>query len=283
MGTSFWIAQCVTMRPFYFICLLFQIANGMPLEELTWGSPLSSPITKVRLHMSNDLHSGTWGQSLTICTNANNCCYVPIGDTSRGTSYDRAPSTCHRILVGVDTNLTVQVKSSDDNEFKADYVDIWTANRAKYRASWNDFVAQSTTVQLANLSEPPVTSPIDEEMVQKAFLNWDLDANGFLTNEEMKPHEDANDIMVREEDANGDHRVSYQEFFWHKREAFRLFDIDGNGYITKEELKLKLEWVGSDSSIIDGFIQQFIQADSNTDDQISFEEFVAPQSLELIS
>merc|ERR1711974_597412 len=111
-----------------------------------------------------------------------------------------------------------------------------------------------TPVQLAQLSESPVTSPIDEEMVQNAFLNWDMDANGFLTNEEMKPHDDANDIMVREEDANGDHRVSYQEFFWHKREAFRLFDIDG-------------------------FIQQFIQADSNTDDQISFEEFVAPQSL----
>lgn len=63
-----------------------------------------------------------------------------------------------------------------------------------------------------------------------------------------------------------DNSVNFAEL----REAFDLFDVNGNGYITKDELVKAMKNVGENLS--DGEINSMIRnADLNSDGQVSFE------------
>jgi len=88
--------------------------------------------------------------------------------------------------------------------------------------------------------------------------------------------------MLRAADNNGDGQVDYTEFIaaamqkdlMLKREnlkgAFRMFDVNGDGTVTKDELK---EVFGGASRGEDVWDQIMDEVDKNNDGEISYEEF----------
>lgn len=91
--------------------------------------------------------------------------------------------------------------------------------------------------------------------------------------------------MIREVDADGDGHIDFNEFvelntkgvdsdeiMENLREAFSVYDIDGNGSITAEELHEVLQSLGEECSI--GECRKMISGvDSDGDGMISFDEF----------
>ncbi|CAB4014340.1 calmodulin 1 [Paramuricea clavata] len=95
-----------------------------------------------------------------------------------------------------------------------------------------------------------------EEMVKNMLKSHDKDENGVLSIDEFEAF------------LKKDNSVNYAEL----REAFDLFDINGNGYISKDELIQAMKKMGENLS--DKEIGTMIRkADINKDGQVSFEEF----------
>lgn len=124
-----------------------------------------------------------------------------------------------------------------------------------------------------------------------------LDANndGFLSNDELRAgmqdvagifHLDEPDVqnMMKACDVNGDGKIDYTEFVaaamqkdillsnQNIRAAFNMLDLDGNGSISKEELKQVFGAEGHDEAVWDDIMKE---VDENEDSEISFEEFDA--------
>ncbi|VDI29092.1 calmodulin, partial [Mytilus galloprovincialis] len=89
----------------------------------------------------------------------------------------------------------------------------------------------------------------DQEELREAFRVFDKDGNGFISAAELR-HVMTNlgekltdgevDEMIREADTDGDGQVNYSEF----KEAFSLFDKDGDGTITTKELGTVMRSLG---------------------------------------
>jgi calmodulin len=93
--------------------------------------------------------------------------------------------------------------------------------------------------------------------------------------------------MIREVDADGNDTIDFTEFLAlmsrqmrqsdieeELRETFRVFDRDGDGFITPQELRTLLISLGLDSSA--QVIRSMIgEADRNRDGKIDFAEFRA--------
>ena len=91
--------------------------------------------------------------------------------------------------------------------------------------------------------------------------------------------------MINEVDADGSGSIEFPEFLWMMaqkaselaaeddiREAFRVFDRDGNGYISKEEMRAVMMNIGE--TVTDDECSQFIhEADVDGDGKINYEEF----------
>ena len=115
----------------------------------------ASPVKNMSLAMSNDFGSGGYGNSVKICTSKIKCCQVDIGDTVRGTCYDKVNVCGGDLLVSVDTHLMVQVQSaSDDDDYKPDYIDLWTANDLKFHVRWKTWASESKGPKLASVILP---------------------------------------------------------------------------------------------------------------------------------
>jgi calcium-dependent protein kinase len=145
-----------------------------------------------------------------------------------------------------------------------------------------------------------IANNLTEDEIKKlrdTFTALDKDGNGILTTREMKdglekaglkevPH-DLQEIL-QDVDADGSGQIDYTEFLaatldkrvYKKEEvcwqAFGVFDLNGDGKISKEELRLVLE-NGDVKSVAgaDALAEIMQSVDSNGDGHIDFQEFMA--------
>ncbi|NXP50292.1 CALMS protein, partial [Heliornis fulica] len=130
---------------------------------------------------------------------------------------------------------------------------------------------------------------------KEAFSLFDRDGDGSISTKELgtvmrslgqNPTEAELQDMVGEVDADGSGAVDFPEFLSlmarkmreadgeeEIREAFRVFDKDGNGYISAAELRHVMTNLGE--KLTDEEVDEMIkEADCNNDGQVNYEEFV---------
>lgn len=179
--------------------------------------------------------------------------------------------------------LNKLIKSEgEDNILQADVLD----NLAKFTSA--------VTLQKATLSFIANQVSMNEEIkkLKDEFDKIDDNKDGMISRaelvrcmESLYPHEEAvrkaNEIF-EEIDFNNDGSINFSEFLTVNmkkekicnedllRKAFKLFDLDGNGYITIEELKETLPIEIQNNS---QWIDIVKEVDQDGDFQISFDEF----------
>ncbi|XP_041361658.1 calmodulin-2/4-like [Gigantopelta aegis] len=139
---------------------------------------------------------------------------------------------------------------------------------------------------------------ITKDQFQKIKLGFqaiDRNKNGYITETDLKEvvhllgqnmsDRDITDMM-RKADKNGSGNIEFEEFvemlaprFKEKdeveremKEAFQMFDTDGDGFINERELRVALTRVGE--ALTDAQVQDvFRDADKDGDGRISYDEF----------
>ncbi|XP_039269510.1 neo-calmodulin [Styela clava] len=142
---------------------------------------------------------------------------------------------------------------------------------------------------MANLSEEQIAE------FKEAFSLFDKDGDGKITTKELgtvmkslgqNPSESDLQDMINEVDADGSGSVDFSEFLTMMarkmkdtdaeeeiKEAFRVFDKDGNGYISGAELRHVMNNLGE--KLTEEEITEMIrEADMDGDSQVNYEEFV---------
>merc|ERR1712079_792124 len=136
----------------------------------------------------------------------------------------------------------------------------------------------------------------DEEMdaFKETFMMFDKDGDGTVSTKELgavmrtlgnNPTQEELEELIDDADRDGSGSVDFREFveLMIKRESeketiddlkqvFRVFDKDGNGYVSTSEIKFVLKSVGL--IFTDEEIQEMVQeADIDGDQHVSFDEF----------
>ncbi|KAK7376680.1 hypothetical protein VNO80_02094 [Phaseolus coccineus] len=167
-------------------------------------------------------------------------------------------------------------------------IDNAVLSRMKQFRAMNKMKKLALKVIAENLSEEEIKG------LKQMFNNMDTDRSGTITYEELKSgltklgsklneYEIKQLMEAADVDKNG--TIDYQEFITatinrHKLEkeenlykAFRYFDKDNSGYITREELRQALtEYQMGDEATIDEVIDD---VDTDNDGRINYQEFVA--------
>jgi len=130
---------------------------------------------------------------------------------------------------------------------------------------------------------------------KQAFQEFDKDGSGTISTKELlpvmrsmgqNPTEDEVLNLVIEYDVNGDGTIDFDEFMEmmkkqaeHQdnsaelKEAFKIFDRDGNGYIDAEELKKVVTQYGARLSLEEAE-ELLNEADLDGDGKLDYNEFV---------
>lgn len=131
---------------------------------------------------------------------------------------------------------------------------------------------------------------------------FDRDSDGKITTDELgivmrslghNPTEDELQEMINEVDINRNGTLEFSEFISmmsrHNledslgisdsvmREAFKQFDVDGNGVITADELRIAMTTLGEPLSKED-VDEMIAEADVNGDGVVDYEEFILMMS-----
>ncbi|XP_042400121.1 calmodulin-like isoform X1 [Zingiber officinale] len=137
----------------------------------------------------------------------------------------------------------------------------------------------------------------DGQMVEfhETFCLFDRDGDGCISLGELstiinslglRPTKDELQEMISEVDADGSGAIEFEEFLnlmvrkmkesdseEELKEAFKVFDKDQNGFISKNELKNVMMSLGE--KLTDEEVDQMIkEADLDGDGQVNYEEFV---------
>ncbi|KAJ3933046.1 MAG: calmodulin-like protein [Lentinula lateritia] len=139
---------------------------------------------------------------------------------------------------------------------------------------------------------------LSEEQInefKEAFSLFDKDGDGTITTLELgtvmrslgqNPTDAELQDMINEVDVDGDGTINFDEFLSMMkkkfkdtdneeeiRQAFQVFDKDGNGMISAKELKAVMESLGENLSDkeVDAMM---LEADQDGDGNINYEEFV---------
>jgi len=138
------------------------------------------------------------------------------------------------------------------------------------------------------------SSSIPIEELEQVFKKFDVNGDGKISSSELgsimrslgqSVTEEELQILIKEVDADGDGFIDLHEFITlntigvdsneilcNLREAFSIYDADGNGNITAEELQMVMKSLGDDFSI--GECKKMISGvDCDGDGTIDFEEF----------
>lgn len=115
---------------------------------------------------------------------------------------------------------------------------------------------------------------ITEQEIVDLINNVDVDGSGTVDfNEFLRMMSRSHYHVNRVQGRAGEHDRHAEELE-EMRQAFRVFDIDGNGVIDENELKVTMFNLGEDLS--DCEVKQMIKlADRNGDGKIDYEEFIA--------
>ena len=140
---------------------------------------------------------------------------------------------------------------------------------------------------------------LSEEQIaefKEAFSLFDKDGDGTITTKELgtvmrslgqNPTESELTDMVNEVDADGDGTIDFSEFITMMakkmketdsdeeiREAFKVFDKDGNGFISVTEPRQVMNSLGE--KLTEEEVDEMMrEADTDGDGQVNYEEFVA--------
>ncbi|RIB30273.1 calmodulin 1 [Gigaspora rosea] len=128
---------------------------------------------------------------------------------------------------------------------------------------------------------------------RELFSTFDKDNDGLITAQELgsvikslgyNPTDENLKTMIDKVDSDKDGKINYEEFkvmmsqssnesTEDLREAFKVYDKDGNGYISAAELKSTMHSLGL--KLNDEEVEAMIsQADINKDGRIDYEEFI---------
>ncbi|CAL2050026.1 CBN-CAL-5 protein [Caenorhabditis brenneri] len=131
---------------------------------------------------------------------------------------------------------------------------------------------------------------IREDDLKGIFREFDLNGDGFIQREELRavmqkmgqsPTEDELDAMFQAADKDCDGNIDFQEFLviakanplsLSLKAVFEELDVDGDGYITRSELRTAFQRMGH--SLSDQDIKAIYRhVDQNNDGKINFQEF----------
>ena len=159
----------------------------------------------------------------------------------------------------------------------------------------------SLSLDLSGTAKTVAATPAEEARLRKAFDTFDVDGSGAIDAQEVEallralgqdptPYEVASMVSFADEDGNG--TIEFSEFckMYGKTvevgrsdahedlfQVFKVFDVDGNGYIDRQELHNIMSGLGTKSfrapepSMVDELIKE---ADKDGDGRINYNEFV---------
>ena len=152
-------------------------------------------------------------------------------------------------------------------------------------------------IEIISWNRGHMPTEISKELIEEfkdSFQVFDKDGDGFITANELSsvmsslgqnPTDSEIADMINEVDADGDGRIDFPEFLTmmsrkafnydpdkELEDAFKVFDKNGDGFISSNELKQVLLSLGEKATDND-IVLMMKEADTNNDGKICFEEF----------